>query len=332
VAEAELPPVSGLYRSEAIGTQFMPGNTTPPRIPPKTRHAILDALRVSGVKWRGKLTDEKFLARIYDLEKLPSYDHRYPTASRDIWKHMTDNRDWEEDWVLTDRRFNLVNGPDSEFLQFLARVIHPAVRDDSVETAKAIAIFNEALAGVGYSVRTVAGLGGVGEYSFQEILSPNVEAALGAAERAADILSNEYLRTRTAALRSISTAEPSAIIAAAKEMLESACKEILSRKGKATVQKDPSLSQLVKQTAAELRLVPPGAEFDQAKQPLKSLLTSLAGASDAIGLIRNAFGEGHGKDSKFKQLEQAHAGLVLEASAALTEFLIMAWLAQEPEP
>ena len=47
-----------------------------------TRRAITDFLATSGISWCGRLQDDDFLARLYDLTKLPSNDHRYRNASQ----------------------------------------------------------------------------------------------------------------------------------------------------------------------------------------------------------------------------------------------------------
>jgi len=70
-----------------------------------TRRNIADELTVGSVNWSGRLGEDDFLARLYDLSALPSHDGRYKDASGDIWKHTVMNRDWAEDWVFTDSRF-----------------------------------------------------------------------------------------------------------------------------------------------------------------------------------------------------------------------------------
>jgi AbiJ N-terminal domain 3 len=53
----------------------------------QTRVNIIDGLRIDNVIWPGKLGDIDFLARIYDLQGLPSYDSRYKDAAGDIYQH-----------------------------------------------------------------------------------------------------------------------------------------------------------------------------------------------------------------------------------------------------
>ena len=63
------------------------------------------------VSWSGRLEDADFLARLYDLSSMPSYDYRYKDADGDIRCHVG-WRDWERDWVFTDGRFDLLHADD----------------------------------------------------------------------------------------------------------------------------------------------------------------------------------------------------------------------------
>lgn len=76
-----------------------------------TRRKIFDTITLSKVFWEGRLEEPDFLARIYDLDTMPSTDSRYKTAAGDIWQHRVNNpEDWPDDWVFTDSRFGLQHG------------------------------------------------------------------------------------------------------------------------------------------------------------------------------------------------------------------------------
>ncbi len=49
-----------------------------------TRRAIIDYLLVSDTEWSGRLPDSAFLSRLYDLTQLPSTDHRFESALKNI--------------------------------------------------------------------------------------------------------------------------------------------------------------------------------------------------------------------------------------------------------
>jgi hypothetical protein len=117
-----------------------------------TRREIADRLTASGVSWSGRFRDDEFLARLYDLEQMPSRDYRYRTASRDIWQHTVNNNDLGPDWVFYDDRFNLLHGPDQEFLRFLCEMVHPVVRPDADVARRLADEFNAQLAKDGWEL------------------------------------------------------------------------------------------------------------------------------------------------------------------------------------
>ena len=51
------------------------------RISQVTRRDIFDYLRTEGGPWWGRLSEVAFLARLYNLEALPSTDRRFKTAA-----------------------------------------------------------------------------------------------------------------------------------------------------------------------------------------------------------------------------------------------------------
>ncbi len=94
-----------------------------------TRRKIFDTITLSKVLWEGRLHEPDFLARIYDLDSMPSTDSRYKSAAGDIWQHRVNNpEDWPDDWIFTDSRFGLQHGDDELVLRFLAETLHPVVR------------------------------------------------------------------------------------------------------------------------------------------------------------------------------------------------------------
>jgi AbiJ N-terminal domain 3 len=110
-----------------------------------TRREIADRLAGGNHDWAGRLPEDEFLSRLYDLDALPSEDNRFQSAVGDIRQHRVNWRDWNDDWVFYDRRFNLLYGSDTAFLRFLCETVHPAVRRDSEEALKLVVLYNEQL-------------------------------------------------------------------------------------------------------------------------------------------------------------------------------------------
>lgn len=117
-----------------------------------TRRAIIDYLAMSKESWSGRLQEDEFLARLYDLTALPSDDRRYSNAGGDIHQHRVNNYDWNDDWVFYDRRFNILHAPDAVFLQFLCETIHPIVRPAVDDARKLADAYNRELMKDGWSL------------------------------------------------------------------------------------------------------------------------------------------------------------------------------------
>jgi hypothetical protein len=112
----------------------------------------MDFMSTSKVAWAGRLAEDDFLSRLYDLTTMPSTDHRVRTAAADIRQHRVNWDDWDDDWVFHDSRFNLLRAPDEEFLQFLCETIHPVVRPDADEARQLAAAYDGELAADGWTL------------------------------------------------------------------------------------------------------------------------------------------------------------------------------------
>ncbi len=151
-----------------------------------TRRNILDAFLITKISWYGNLDQTNFLGRLFDLSSLPSTDHRYQTAQKDIWKHTTLNDDWPDEWVFTDSRFNLLHVPDQTFLDFLCLTIHPTVRDNQEQVITLLEIYNNNISKHRFEIIKTGDIAGRPIFSFREIItapqavfSPRKEKRLG---------------------------------------------------------------------------------------------------------------------------------------------------------
>lgn len=117
-----------------------------------TRRSIIDHFTISDSDWAGRLSEDDFLARLYDLTKLPSTDYRYSTAAGDIFQHRVRNQDWNADWVFYDSRFNLLRASTAEFLKFLCETVHPVVRPSADQASTLVRTYNEFLATDGWQL------------------------------------------------------------------------------------------------------------------------------------------------------------------------------------
>ena len=110
-----------------------------------TRKDLFDELSNLGYLWYGRLDEIQFLNRLYNLKKLPSLDERFKNAQDDIWQHCINNpQDWDNWWVLNDKRFDLLHCPDEDFFKFICEMIHPFVRTEN-EVNEILPIINKYL-------------------------------------------------------------------------------------------------------------------------------------------------------------------------------------------
>lgn len=134
-----------------------------------SRRAIIDELTAGDFSWSGRLGDDEFLSRIYDLTEMPSTDHRYKNAAGDIWQHCVRNSDWSPDWVFYDRRFRLLHGSDDAFLKFLCETVHPIVRADPEQAATLVSMYNVKLAADGWELTEIGKISGKPIYGARKI-------------------------------------------------------------------------------------------------------------------------------------------------------------------
>ena len=91
--------------------------------------------------------------RCNNLDSMPSFDSRFKDAAGDIWQHRINNpSDWEDNWIFSDRRFNLINCDDEIFLKFLSEMLHPVVCNNQEQIDRLVQFFNENLHPDGYEI------------------------------------------------------------------------------------------------------------------------------------------------------------------------------------
>ena len=237
------------------------------RIARTTRRDILDVLALEKIAWAGELTEDEFLARLWDLNALPSHDVRFKTAARDIYQHRVLNpADWDDDWLFSDSRFDLTGGSDEVFLKFLCETVHPRVRSDTTESATIVSTYNELLEGTGWEIHSSRLLGKMPLYEARRVLSRAEPIDLNAFH----LLSNpEVLHSHLRRIDAGLAADPASAIGSSKELVESLCKMILDDYGVPHGTKD-GLLDLYKKVADALKLkaeaVPQGARGSEAAQ------------------------------------------------------------------
>ncbi|WP_102789044.1 abortive infection family protein [Stenotrophomonas bentonitica] len=290
------------------------------KLPRQVRQNIFDGLRLDDTSWKGRLDDVEFLSRLYDLGSLPSTDPRYATASDDIWQHCINNDDWERDWVFTDGRFNLLDGPPDKFLRFLCEIVHPIVRPDRNESLTIVSHINDQLRGAGWEIFEEERIGGRSRYASRELVHHG-QRAVSRGRTVADALDAGWMAKEIERLEKSIDGDPASAIGTAKELVETCCKTILNKRG-VVYGKAADIGDLTKLLLVNLQLVPE-AVSDEKKgaDNIRLILRNLTSLTHNLAQLRGLYGTGHGRDGKHRGLQPRHARLAVASAVAFIDFV-----------
>ena len=254
-----------------------------------TRRNILDAMALGKVNWSGRLAEDDFLGRIFDLDHLPSNDHRFKTMRRDIWQHRVNNpNDWEDDWAFSELSAQPLARVGRNFPSVPMRDGTPgrpcrgrrrgAARRDlqPISGGRRFPIGRRR-----YHVRPEP---------LRRDRTLGVDAsAFDQARKVADALSSGQISAQITRMQNSIVKDPALAIGSAKEFVESICKGILDERGTPRTGHE-DFQPLVTMTRDTLALrVDPRSD-----RTLKGLLTALGTISNSIAELRGYLGTGHG--------------------------------------
>lgn len=294
------------------------------RITELTRRKLVDLLALGGYQWAGRLNELDFLKRIYDLDNIQSYDSRYSTAAGDIRQHRLNNFDWEDDWIFSDDRFRLADGPDVVILRFLAEMLHPLVRDDANDVATLLRLFNKALAPDGYVLYEKDSISGHPIYGWRGIEGFHSNNASHLIEHRPLLTDPRVLQEHLKRIRDGLQGDPAQTISSCKELIESLCKIIL-KSSDIEYSNDDDVQRLYRKVADLLLLNTESVIGDsKASETSQKILRTLVTTVHSLAELRNQLGLGHGRDSLSAGFNR-HARLALNATVTVTEFLLDTW-------
>ncbi|WP_433861010.1 abortive infection family protein [Pseudomonas thivervalensis] len=289
-------------------------------LPKKVRQNIMDGLQLDDVQWYGRMNDVEFLSRLYELEKLPSTDGRYKDAAGDIWQHRYNNDDWESGWIYNDSRFQLVDGGAEVFLRFLCEMVHPLVRPDREEALKLVNQFNDQLKGAGWELFQEELIAGRPRFAFRSVEN-NASRSVLRAKAVADALNAGWMAKQIERLEQAVDSDPELAIGTAKELVETCCKSILTKRGIAFTKSD-DLGDLTKKLTKALQLVPEGvSEAAKGAENIRLILRNLTQITSNLAQLRGLYGTGHGKEGQYRGLQSRHARLAVGSAVAFIDFV-----------
>lgn len=292
----------------------------PATVSRRVRRNIVDGLKVDKIAWMGALEDVEFLQRLWDLEALPSHDPRFKDAARDIWQHRWNNYDWDDDWIFEDERFDLIDGPADRFLAFLAEMVHPLVRPDRSQALEMVRSFNDQLRAEGWLLVEVEKIAGRPRFEAQPIAELSGRSVMRA-RSVADALDAAWMQKEIERLENAIERDPALAIGTAKELVESCCKSVLTKRG-VSYSSRADLPALTKLVAKELGLVPEGiTEAAKGAETIKLILRNLTALTQYLAELRSLYGSGHGRDGGHKGLQPRHARLAVGAAVSFIDFV-----------
>ncbi|MFP9113092.1 abortive infection family protein [Flavobacterium sp. RHBU_3] len=287
-----------------------------------TRRNIFDYIQVENIYWAGRISEIDFLSRMFNLELIPSLDTRFVNAAEDIWQHRINNPyDWPDNWIFYDDRFNLLRCEDSYFLNFLCETVHPIVRPDMAEVSKLIQIYNNNLRLDNYEIVEKTNISGRPIFMGRLAIVGN-QIYTKRAHEIREIFNADYVTQQINQMETSIEVAPHISIGLAKELIETCCKSILQELG-LEYDKNWDLIKLMKETTKLLKLTPDNIPNEvKAAASIKQILGSLSSVVHGIAEVRNEYGSGHGKDSKFIGLQPRHAKLAVGAASTLAIYLL----------
>lgn len=289
------------------------------RLSSETRQEIFDYYEANNILWCGNLEDTAFLGRLYDLKALGSSDARYTSALNDIWQHRERNHDWEDNWIYSDPRFNLLHCEDIKFLKFICETLHPMIRD-SDEAEGIRSTLNNLLKQYDYVIEEKRTVLGMISYTAREckILGVSTE---GCARTVITEIDSVYIESQIQRMSDAIDEDQESAIGTAKDFVETICKHILDERA-VSYNKTDNISELVGSVRRELKLVPEVVtEAKKGADVIKRVLGSLGSVSQGIAELRGLYGTGHGKGKDHSGLGARHARLAVNCAIALGVFL-----------
>jgi hypothetical protein len=211
-------------------------------------------------------------------------------------------------------------GHPDQFLRFLCEVVHPVVRPNRDEALKLASHFNDQLRKVGYELYEVELIAGRPRFDSRPLKDLARQAVLRA-KNVADSLDAGWMAKEIERLENSIDRDPALAIGTAKELIETCCKTILTKRG-VLLTKSEDLVELTKKVTKEIKLVPEGVSDEtRGAENIKLVLRNLTQLTNNLAQLRGLYGTGHGRDGNHRGLQPRHARLAVASAVAFIDFV-----------
>lgn len=286
-----------------------------------TRRAIFDELTVRQVAWWGSLSEPDFLNRVFDLSGLPSFDPRFTTMAGDIRQHRENNLDWDDSWVFSDSRLNLLHASDEVFLRFLREIVHPVVRPDSNEARALVETINTHLSADGWRMVEDGVMSGRPLFSSRR--RPSGTVVLPDPAHTTEVLSDEYVRELSDKCDfRLTSNDLEGAVTVARTLLEAVLSELEVRLSGTRGDHKGDLPKQFKGVTKLLRMDDQRPDLDDR---FKDVVRGLVMVANGLAPLRNKMSDGH---ARVRKPAPHHARLVVNASKTISAFLVESYLFQ----
>lgn len=314
---------------EKLGIDLYPIKNYTYKLSNVTKRDIIDVL-VNGVEcddffitetikitWHGLIDEWDFVESICDVNKITPLAG-CGTFKNEYIRHRVNNDDFDNDWFFKDKRFPFQTGSDKDILNIICKIFHPEVRNEKENWKFILSKINELINCDGFEIYKTGQISSRDIFGFRR-LSNNSGLSNGFSEEIKDKLSSEYVNSQIQFMMDNIEDNPYIAIGKAKELLETILKTILNDQNKSYT-KDAKLTALDKEVRKMLNL---SAENNNSTIPgVKQILGGLSSITAGLGELRNAFGDGHGRQLSFKSLPPRYAKLAVGSVNTYILFLL----------
>ena len=290
-----------------------------------TRRNIIDELSAMqssswGALWAGRLDEDTFLSRLYDLDALPSNDPRFKSLREDIGQHRYNNQDWSAAWVFGDSRIGLLQAQDAAFLRFLCEMVHPAVRSEQRDADALIAMFNKHLTADRWKIAESAQLSGRAVYTSQRQTTAQVRLS---PPEPTDVLSDEYVQELERKCdERLARGDFEGAITTGRTVLEAI---LVALEERIAGNRGDYKGDLPKQFKHVAKLLKMDDERPDLDERFKDVIRGLVTVINGLAPLRNKMSDGHARERK---PAPHHARLVVNAAKTIASFLVESYAFQ----
>ena len=314
---------------EKLGIDLYPIKNYPYKLSNVTKRDIIDVL-VNGVEtndifitetvkitWYGLSEEWAFVESVCDISKITPL-HGYESFKKEYIRHRVANDDYDEDWFFKDKRFPFQSGSDKDILSIICKIFHPEIRNEKENWLIILNKINDLISYDGFEIYKSGEISGRDIFSYRKLNSP-LSLSNDYSEEIKNKLSSEYINAQVNFMQGNVEENPYIAIGKAKELLETILKTILQEQNK-TFASDVKLTTLDKEVRKMLNL---SAEDNPSNIPgVKQILGGLSSITAGLGELRNAFGDGHGRQASFKSLPPRYAKLAVGSVNTYVLFLL----------